>query len=195
MGTCCFCMILEFWVSKWCSQRFGGQTVSLWEPTNTVTLFVCWQKRFERCYTKLEPAKGINKNAGSLNSVTQKFKQAQIRCRQCEKKPRRNSCNCNCKLGHAACASCVCACARFAYGRIFRSNEVCASSVHIVDPADVAYRAQHRRQSCQNNSHAAWTRARVINTALNFTFTVFLVPLTQHIHTDNKHIPHEMRIN
>lgn len=49
----------------------------------------------------------------------------------------------------------VCVCARFAYGRIFRSNEVCASSVHIVDPADVAYRAQHRRQSCQNNSHAA----------------------------------------
>lgn len=99
--------------------------------------------------------KGINKNTGSLNSVAQKFKQAQIRCRQCEKKPRPNSCNCNCELGHAACASCVCVCARFACGRIFLSNKVCALSVHIVDPADVAYRAQHRRQSCQNNSHAA----------------------------------------
>lgn len=101
--------------------------------------------------------KGINKNAGSLNSVAQKFKQAQIRCRECEKKPRPNSCNCNHK--HAACASSVCVyvcvCARFACGRIFLSNQVCALSVHIDDPADVAYRAQHRRQSCQNHSHAA----------------------------------------
>lgn len=56
---------------------------------------------------------------------------------------------------HAACASCVCVPARFACGQIYLSNKVCAFSVHIVDPADVAYRAQHRRQSCENNSHAA----------------------------------------
>lgn len=57
---------------------------------------------------------------------------------------------------HPVCVGvCVCVFARFACGRIFLSNQVCALSVHIDDPADVAYRAQHRRQSCQNHSHAA----------------------------------------